>query len=633
LNWLLQKGINVNFGVGKSLWRMKGSMHKGVIMFIKKVWLCLSLSMACQFVFAQQSPIEARTYGLKDDQELVLKAAEEGNASAQAELGNRFLLAKPPDYDNAVKWFRKAAEQGYARGENGMGICYANGLSVNKDEVEALKWYRKAAEQGYVRAQLWLGLCYETGKGVSKDDVEAFRWYRKAAEQGDPQSQNLLGACYTSGRGVNKDEIEAFKWYRKAADQGIAQAQYNLGLSFAKGSGVGKDEPEALKWYRKAAEQGYVQGQVKLGLCYENGSGVSIDEVEASKWYQKAAEQGHVIAQCMIGARYSEGKGVAKDEAEAVKWFSKAAKKGNPFAQYNLGKSYFDGKGITTDRSEALKWFLKAADQGYASAQAMVALSYEFGNGVTENKDEAIKWYQKAAELGDVTAQEKCKQYKVKWKISAADEIEEVDEKRLGELKAKAEALKSSTVVFKSLYLGMSIQDAAALLRYYMGQGGSVKAPTIVLQNYADGRWFRDEESGIRVTAAADGKVTAIYLPKKAVDIMFDAKGVDVKSFIKTFQSSYSLSDFQRESRPLEFFSHNLVVGKMDGIQPIASKLGIGMQEKWTTTSQQGYSVTVFGAPSVFEERKLRELVLEGTVETIPSGSILVRKINTAAFD
>jgi TPR repeat protein len=37
-----------------------------------------------------------------------------------------------------VKWFRKAAEQGYAIAQNSLGFCYANGVGVAKDAAEGL---------------------------------------------------------------------------------------------------------------------------------------------------------------------------------------------------------------------------------------------------------------------------------------------------------------------------------------------------------------------------------------------------------------------------------------------------------------------------------------------------------------
>ena len=125
----------------------------------------------------------------------------------------------------AVKWFRKAAEQGHARAQFNLGWMYDNGRGVSKDESEAVKWYYKAAEQGHVRAQFNLGWDYRHGCGVRQDYVEAVKWYRMAAEQGDADAQNNLGWMYDNGHGVSKNEPEAVKWYRKAAEQGHAHAQ------------------------------------------------------------------------------------------------------------------------------------------------------------------------------------------------------------------------------------------------------------------------------------------------------------------------------------------------------------------------------------------------------------------------
>ena len=44
---------------------------------------------------------------------------------------------------------------------------YAKGECVPKDIREAVKWFTKAAEQGYANAQFNLGVAYHNGNGVS----------------------------------------------------------------------------------------------------------------------------------------------------------------------------------------------------------------------------------------------------------------------------------------------------------------------------------------------------------------------------------------------------------------------------------------------------------------------------------
>ena len=70
---------------------------------------------------------------------------------------------------------------------------YAKGQGVQQDYQQAVQWYRKAAEQGNADAQNNLGLMYANGQGVKQDYQQAVQWFRKAAEQGDASAQINLG--------------------------------------------------------------------------------------------------------------------------------------------------------------------------------------------------------------------------------------------------------------------------------------------------------------------------------------------------------------------------------------------------------------------------------------------------------
>ena len=97
-----------------------------------------------------------------------------------------------------------------------------------QDYAEAVKWWRKAADQGDAEAQLSLGICYKNGQGVTQDYAEAVKWYRKAADQGHAWAQNNLGVCYYNGQGVTKDLDKAKELWRKAAAKGNQFAKNNL---------------------------------------------------------------------------------------------------------------------------------------------------------------------------------------------------------------------------------------------------------------------------------------------------------------------------------------------------------------------------------------------------------------------
>ena len=55
---------------------------------------------------------------------------------------------------------------------------------MSDPQEEAVSWYRKAAEQGDAEAQFLLGECYRDGKGVPQDLTEAKRWFQTAANTG-----------------------------------------------------------------------------------------------------------------------------------------------------------------------------------------------------------------------------------------------------------------------------------------------------------------------------------------------------------------------------------------------------------------------------------------------------------------
>ena len=224
----------------------------------------------------------------------ILKLKKESESLAAQKKARDEAEAAKQEQEKAAE---QALERLSAEDQYKFGLKYSKGEGVTKDDAKAVKWIRKAAEQGYAQAQSKLGECYDNGNGVATDKVEAAKWWRKAAEQGYASAQSNLGVYYYNGEGVAKDKDEAIKWWRKAADQGYASAQFSLGLCYDNGIGITKDLAEAAKWYRKAAEQGNASAQCNLGACYANGDGVRQDDAEAVKWYRKAAEQGNASAQ------------------------------------------------------------------------------------------------------------------------------------------------------------------------------------------------------------------------------------------------------------------------------------------------------------------------------------------------
>tara|TARA_Y100000588_G_C14178902_1_gene892682 strand:+ start:113 stop:343 length:231 start_codon:yes stop_codon:yes gene_type:complete len=60
-------------------------------------------------------------------------------------------------------------------------LAYYLGQGVPQDHKEAVKWYRKAAEQGDADAHYHLGNPYKIGAGVPEDYIHAYAWFNIAA--------------------------------------------------------------------------------------------------------------------------------------------------------------------------------------------------------------------------------------------------------------------------------------------------------------------------------------------------------------------------------------------------------------------------------------------------------------------
>ena len=124
------------------------------------------------------------------------------------------------DYATALRLWSPLAAQGYANAQNNLGLMYANGQGVPKDDKEALRLFGLAAAQGLAEAQTSLGFMYERGQGVPQNDKEAVRLFGLAAAQGGAYAQGALGVMYESGRGVVQNYVQAHMWYNLSAANG-----------------------------------------------------------------------------------------------------------------------------------------------------------------------------------------------------------------------------------------------------------------------------------------------------------------------------------------------------------------------------------------------------------------------------
>lgn len=165
----------------------------------------------------------------------------------------------PDDLD--VYFIREFASEGNANAQAYLGQMYLTGKGVPRSDSEAVIWFRKAVAQGNGNGQAGLGWMYAMGRGVPQSDTEAVIWFRKAAEQGNAIGQHNLGKMYMYGKGVPQNDTEAVMWFRKTAEQGNGEGQFALCIMDAMGP---QSKTDALACLLKAAEQ-WIAGQFQTG--------------------------------------------------------------------------------------------------------------------------------------------------------------------------------------------------------------------------------------------------------------------------------------------------------------------------------------------------------------------------------
>lgn len=108
---------------------------------------------------------------------------------AQAEIETARDLMEQNKFAEAMQQLLPAARSGNADAEELIGVMYAMGLGVERDDVRAFDWYLRASMKGHPGAQSGVGWYYEVGRGMPTPDlVRAYTWYVLSAIGGDPDA-------------------------------------------------------------------------------------------------------------------------------------------------------------------------------------------------------------------------------------------------------------------------------------------------------------------------------------------------------------------------------------------------------------------------------------------------------------
>ena len=88
--------------------------------------------------------------------------------------------------------------------QRALAFIFYNGLGVKRDYEKALTWFKKAAEQGNIPAADLAGWMNESGLGTNRNYKEAIHWYKIGSSKGSSFAEQRLEAIEKKWKSIDK---------------------------------------------------------------------------------------------------------------------------------------------------------------------------------------------------------------------------------------------------------------------------------------------------------------------------------------------------------------------------------------------------------------------------------------------
>ena len=319
-------------------------------------------------------------------------------ATAQNELAIRYFKGTggaTKNFEKAVYWYTKSANNGNRYAQNNLAYAYLNGNGTSVDKSKALYWFEQSGNQHFHSAALMAGKMYYYGDGTAVNYSKAARMFKDAAFGDIPEGKYYYAMSYAYGHGVQVDSTKAILWAERAIDGGYNWAYWLLGHMYAEGLAVKKDDWSAKYYFEKGDELNVHGCQNDLGVAYATGSFVEKDMEKAMDYYLKAANNGSTVAMSNLANNYRRKDSGYYNPSQAIIWYRKLVDGGNDkYIDYLI--DLYEEMG---DYRDAISLYEKQAMQGKTSALNQLAYIYAEGKGVNKDYDKALSYIEKAISL------------------------------------------------------------------------------------------------------------------------------------------------------------------------------------------------------------------------------------------
>lgn len=365
-------------------------------------WVCLVVASAGQQVFADDfSAYRLGNYN-KAIEPLLNQSGKNGVADYY--LGRIYLqgYGQLKNSQLAIRYFTQSAQKGYLPAIQFMAR-YA--LLHDKNSEQAVVWFKKAADLGDVNAQMFMAAAYRYGIGVKKNLDAATPYYISAAKNGNSVAQYTLAENFIDSRHAANKKLGLI-WLNKSVANANPQALTKLANLYITGNLVDKDLNKGIGLLQQAANLNFAPAMIVLGeLALAQNQ-----KDEALQWFNKAEKQKNTGAYLDLAHVYLQEKSPIYDPQKAFLYTLKAAQDGLPQGKRELAELYQKGIGINADPALAKQWLNQVAqdenskNQAFALAQTSLWLS----NGITDKLEQTnlqmkgiLSNWQNTAFLGD----------------------------------------------------------------------------------------------------------------------------------------------------------------------------------------------------------------------------------------
>lgn len=305
----------------------------------------------------------------------------------------------PRDKARAVKFSEIAAAKGHGPSMEQLAYMLERGHAGAARQREALDWYRKSADAGYAEGWYALHIIHQQGRpalGVRPDPRLADAYLEKAAAAGSPRALYQMA-------GRVADAAQGIAYLERAAAAGSLDARCALATWRLKGlRGTTVNIAEGVRQAGMALDQARTSGDAKSAntmLTVLLEANVQAECAPIHTQIRSLADAGHPQAAYLYATSAGMGSGKVTDPDLFGRYMLVAAKAGQAAAQYAYGAQAVAGHLPGVEPRVGAGWVAKAADQRHAPAVLLAASLFREGQAVPKDWVMVGKYLKLAAEM------------------------------------------------------------------------------------------------------------------------------------------------------------------------------------------------------------------------------------------